>query len=386
MNILLVTESYWPNADGGALFERRLVQGLISKGHSVSVWAPSKNFTNYLEQDDSYTIYRERAVTMPFNKKYKVTLFPWVHTKKIFKLVKPDVIHIHNPALLGRTAIKYANRHGIPVLTTNHLMPENVLLNIKGSSWYYGWFYKRFWSYLVKFCNRAQFVTTPTPTALAFLKKYGLKSRSEAVTNGVDTAVFRPMPRDKAIAKKYGLADKPTLLYLGRVDGEKRLDLIIKSLPEVLKHSDCQLVIAGFGNAMEDLKQLCAREGVAQNVIFTGFIDEADKPKIYNLSDIFIISSPAELQSIVTLEAMASAKPVIAVDVAALHELVQNNKNGYLFDEDNYKMLAQKIILLIGNAAKLKEFGQKSLDIIMKKHTTQITFNRYESILEEISR
>ena len=147
MNILLVTESYWPNADGGALFERRLVQGLISKGHSVSVWAPSKNFTNYLEQDDSYTIYRERAVTMPFNKKYKVTLFPWVHTKKIFKLVKPDVIHIHNPALLGRTAIKYANRHGIPVLTTNHLMPENVLLNIKGSSWYYGWFYKRFWSY-----------------------------------------------------------------------------------------------------------------------------------------------------------------------------------------------------------------------------------------------
>ncbi len=384
MKILLVTESYWPNADGGALFERRLVKGLISKGHEVSVWAPAKNFKNYTEQDGNYDIYREMAVTLPVNKKYKVSIFPGIHTKNIFSITNPDVVHIHNPAFLGRTAMKYANRHNIPVLATNHLMPENVLMNIKGSGWYYNWFYKRFWNYLVKFHNRAQYVTTPTQTALDFLIKYGLKSPSKAVTNGIDTAVFKPAPKDKKVAKKYGIANKPTILYLGRVDGEKRIDLIIKAMPNILKEMDSQLVIAGYGNAMDELKKLSNKLRVSNSVVFTGFIDEEDKPAIYNLSDVFVISSPAELQSIVTLEAMASSKPVIAVDVAALHELVHNGENGYLFKEDDHKELADKITKILKNAKIMKEFGSESMNIIKSHHSTTITFDEYESILEEI--
>jgi len=385
MKILLVTESYWPNADGGALFERRLVKGLIGKGHEVSVWAPAKNFRNYIENDDGYSIHREMAVTLPVNKKYKVSLLPAMHTRRIFDQVKPDVIHIHNPALLGRTAMKYANRHKIPVLATNHLMPENVLMNIKGSGWYYKWFYQRFWNYLVKFHNRAQFVTTPTQTALDFLLKHGLKTPSKAVTNGIDTEVFRPAKKDLKIAKKYNLSTKPTILYLGRVDGEKRIDLIIKAMPSVLKKVDSQLVIAGFGNAMDELKNLATKLGVSKNIIFTGFIDEEDKPAIYNLSDLFVISSPAELQSIVTLEAMASSKPIIAVDIAALHELVHDNENGYLFKEDSYLELAENITKILTSPKLMKEFGQESMNIINKSHSTEITFDEYESILEKIS-
>lgn len=385
MRILLVTESYWPNADGGALFERRLVKGLITKGHDLTVWAPSKNFKNYLEKDGDYKIFREMAVTMPFNRKYKVSILPWIHTRKIFKLSKPDVVHIHNPALLGRTAIKYANRHNIPVLATNHLMPENVLLNIKGSSWYYGWFYKRFWDYLVRFHNKAQFVTTPTSTALRFLKKYGLKTKSKAVTNGIDTNLFRPGSKDHKVAQKYQIKNKPTILYLGRVDGEKRIDIIIKATAKLIKNIDCQLVIAGFGNAMDDLKKLSANLGVDDKIVFTGFIEEDDKPAIYNLCDLFVISSPAELQSIVTLEAMASAKPIVAVDVAALHELVHNGENGYLFKEGDSEGLSEKLNKLLSNPVLMQKFGKKSLDIIIKNHTTNITFDAYEDIMEKIS-
>jgi glycosyltransferase involved in cell wall biosynthesis len=386
MRILLVTESYWPNADGGALFERRLVKGLIAKGNELSVWAPSKRFRNYVEQDGNYKIFREQAVTMPFNKKYKVSIFPWLHTRRIFKATNPDVVHIHNPALLGRTAIKYANRHNIPVLATNHLMPENVLLNIKGSSWYYAWFYKKFWNYLVRFHNRAQFVTTPTPTALKFLKKYGLKTQSMAVTNGIDTSVFKSRSKNSKIAQKYQIKNKPTILYLGRVDGEKRIDIIIKATANLIKSTDCQLVIAGFGNAMDDLRKLSASLGIDDKVVFTGFIEEEDKPAIYNLCDLFVISSPAELQSIVTLEAMACAKPIVAVDVAALHELVHNGENGYLFKEDDSNELSEKLKKLLSSKSLMQKFGKKSLDIIIKNHTTKITFDTYENILEKISK
>lgn len=384
MKILFVTESYWPNADGGALFERRLVQGMIERGHEVRVWAPAKGFHSYQEHDGKSLVYRERAYTLPFNKKYKVSFWPKPHRARIFRQFQPDVVHIHNPFMLGRAAMSYANRHNIPVVATNHLMPENFLLNLKGSSWYYGWFYKRFWNYLVKFHNRAQFVTTPTPTALDFLLKYGLKSPSKAVTNGIDMAVFHPGISTTKLKTKLKLADKPTLLYLGRVDGEKRIDIIIKALPKLRTKVDCQLVIAGFGVALDELKKLAQSLRVDDVVIFTGYLDEADKPVIYNAADVFVISSPAELQSIVTLEAMASAKPVVSVDVAALHELVHDGKNGYLFAENNSTELADKLARLLTDPKKLQAFGEASLQIVAKHHSTQITFDEYEAIYNKI--
>lgn len=384
MRILLVTESYWPNADGGALFERRLVKGLVDRGHELAVWAPASKFKSYVQTDGNYDIYREQAVTMPFNRKYKVSLIPSLRTKKIFKEFKPDAIHIHNPALLGRTAMRYANRHHIPVLATNHLMPENVFMNIKKHNNYSKWLYKKFWKYLVNFHNRAQFVTTPTQTALDYLIKNGLKTPSKAVTNGIDTAVFKPLKRSASIAKKYGIKDKPTVLYLGRVDGEKSIDVIIRAVAKLNDQAECQLVIAGFGNALESLKKLSKDLKIEKNVVFTGFIDEKDKPMIYNLCDVFVISSPAELQSIVTLEAMASAKPIIAVDVAALHELAHDGENGYLFKKNDFKDLAKKIEKIISDSKIMKKFGNESLNIINKSHSTQITFDEYENILKNL--
>ena len=137
---------------------------------------------------------------------------------------------------------------------------------------------------------------------------------------------------------------------------------------------------------MEDLKKLSTNLGVGNNVVFTGFIDESDKPAMYNLSDLFVISSPAELQSIVTLEAMASAKPIVAVDVAALHELVHNGENGYLFKENDHVELAQKIEKILLNPKICKKFGKESLDIILENHSTEITFDKYNKILEGLNK
>ena len=82
---------------------------------------------------------------------------------------------------------------------------------------------------------------------------------------------------------------------------------------------------------------------------------------------------------------MSSAKPVIAVDVAALHELVHNNENGYLFKSGDSGELAEKIIKILTDAKLMKKFGKESLEIIRKSHSTKITFDEYEKILEEIS-
>lgn len=378
MKVLVVTESYWPNADGGALFERRLVLGLRALGDDVAVVAPSTGWKRYVEVDGPYSIYRERAITFWANTKYKVTFWPYWRMRQIIRRERPDVIHIHNTYLLGLAARHWARRYRIPLVATNHFMPENALLNLRGSRLLYGPLHRLIWAGLVWFHNGCDFVTSPTPTAVGLLKRYGLKAPAEAISNGIDMSVFRPGQNTKALVAKLGLAtDRPIVLYVGRVDGEKRLDILIKALPLILKQQKVQLVIAGFGKAMESLQIQAQALGVRDDIIFTGYLDEPDKPLLYNTASVFTISSPAELQSIVTLEAMASGLPIVAVDVAALKELCHDGENGFLFGENDYRQLADKVLEILASLKLKKDFGAQSIKIVQSSHDTNVTVKRY---------
>ena len=97
-----------------------------------------------------------------------------------------------------------------------------------------------------------------------------------------------------------------------------------------------------------------------------------------------MISSPAELQSIVTLEAMATARPVVAVDVAALKELVHDGENGYLFSENQHQELAKRLIDLLRDDVKRTSFGKESLKIVQTSHSTDVMFDTYEAIYKKL--
>ncbi len=379
MKILVVTESYWPNADGGAQFERRLVLGLAADGHEVSVWAPATKFASYTETDGPYEIHRERAVTFWANQKYKVSFLPFWHARTLIRAQRPDIIHIHNCYWMGLAAMFWARRYRIAVLATNHFMPENALLNLRGTEVLYRPLHRLIWSYLVWFHNRANLVTSPTPTAVKLLVDHGLKTRAEAISNGIDTAIFHSgIPTSDVKAKYHIATDKPVLLYIGRLDGEKRIDLIISAFAAVHAKHPAQLVLCGFGKSMDQLKAQAAQLGIESDVVFTGYLDEADKPAVYNTGDVFIISSPAELQSIVTLEAMATGLPVVAVDVAALKELCHDGENGFLFPENDVPALTDRLTRLLADPALMKRFGAESKRIIQEHHTTQVMFHNYE--------
>ncbi len=380
MKVLVVTESYWPNADGGALFERRLVLGLIGRGNQVSVWAPGPKFKSYDEQDGPYVIHREKGVLFLANRKYKVSLFPFIKAYRVIRAERPDVIHIHNAYWMGLFTMFWARLLKIPVLATNHFMPENALLNLKGTDFVYKPLERFIWSFLVWFHNRADFVTSPTPTAVKLLVDHGLKAPHEPISNGIDTKVFHPRQDTGAVAAKYQIAtDRPVLIYVGRLDGEKRLDLIISALPLIKLQQNVQLVMVGSGKAMNDLKAQANKLGVADDIIFTGYIDEDEKPVIYNAASVFVISSPAELQSIVTLEAMATGLPIISVDVAALKELCHDDQNGFLFPRDDFKALAERVNKLLPDKALMSSFSKESMNIVQSLHSTDVTFEKYET-------
>ena len=94
MKILFATESYYPNIDGGAVAQHRLVHELVKRGNEVGVLAPGFSFKNSVEQDNGSTIFRLRGVTLPFymNNKYHFSPFPIFQLKEIIKTFKPDVV------------------------------------------------------------------------------------------------------------------------------------------------------------------------------------------------------------------------------------------------------------------------------------------------------
>lgn len=93
--------------------------------------------------------------------------------------------------------------------------------------------------------------------------------------------------------------------------------------------------------------------------------------------------SPNELQSLSTLEAMASGKPIVAVDAGALNELCHNDENGYLVYPDDVSGFARALDMLLDNPKRLKEFGKKSREIA-ETHDEKIVIPQFEKLYKQV--
>jgi len=176
-------------------------------------------------------------------------------------------------------------------------------------------------------------VVGPTRTAAEMLKKVGLKPPVSSISCGVDINLFHLDPSVDRVAWHAGNGIDPThkvFLFVGRVDREKRLDVIIRAI-NLLDREDIEFVIAGNGAAKTDLMALVKGLGLEEKVRFTGFIPSTDLPSVLNSIDIYTMPSEAEILSIASLQAMACARPMLVADAVALPELVTANGNGLLF-------------------------------------------------------
>ena len=168
------------------------------------------------------------------------------------------------------------------------------------------------------------------------------------------------------------------------MDKEKRVEVILHALSEILRTNNVHLVLAGIGEEKQNLEILSEKLDVQKSVTFTGFVPDEDLQNIYRVADIFVIAGIAELQSIVTMEAMASGLPIVAVNAMALPELVHDGKNGFLFPIDDNQTLAQKVTTILLDNKLQKKMSEESLEII-KAHDMNQIIKKYESIYYEIT-
>ncbi len=382
MRILLATESYYPNIDGGAIARRNLVIRLKRSGHDVAVVAPGLHPKHYEEEIDGIKLFRVCGRTLPIYPDYKFCIFPLREVRRIINEFEPDVIDLNSHYPIGMSALVCAKKRGIPTIGTVHVQPENMLMAVQKARFMLPILERMAWFYIITVFNRCDHVTSVSQTAINMLREHGLTVDARPISSGIDLKVFKPGNNGDHLREKFSIPSKPVVLYTGRISGEKRLDVLVRAMPLVLEKTDAHLVICGSGREKINMENLVEKLGISDNVTFTGFLSNEEFPDIYNIADLFAIPSESELQSIVTLEALASGLPVVAANKDALPELVKNPENGFLFEPGNSRDLAEKIVEILSSDDLRSSMSRKSLEIV-QEHSIENTITQYEELYKE---
>lgn len=386
MNILFAADTYYPSVNGASYFAQRLASMLATRGHRVSAIIPSQKFSNTTSVHEGVMLYGVHSVSIPVYPGFRLS--PSVFIKKsiedIIAQVQPDVVHIQDHFMIGKIAALTAKSRGIPVVGTNHFMPENLIHYFHLPKPASNQLKKFGWDQFFDVYETLDAVTTPTTTAARLIREMGFHKEVVAISCGIDCGRFAQGTAREDVLQKYGIPNnKPVALYVGRLDKEKRIETIIHVLPTVLRSVDMHLVLVGKGKLRDELEGLVKELGVAEHVTFAGFVADEDLPEVYRAADVFIIAAVAELQSIVTMEAMASGLPVLAADAVALPELVHHGENGYLFTDGDSKTLAQYMVTILSDAKLRSRMAQASLEII-RAHDSASTIAQYEAVYNQV--
>ena len=379
--IILASETYPPDVNGAAIFVKRLATMLAENGHEVMVIVPGTTNKDKLEKvKPNLREFRVKTISIkPIHPHFRAVWKAGL-TKKIEKAVldfKPDIIHIHNHIMIGRTCLKVAKKHHIPIMGTNHFMPDNLIEYFPGflsktASHY-------MWMDFITVYNRLAYVTAPTHVALKMIKDLGLKAPSEVISNGIDLSHFKKIKTDKKIYTKFGLTpETPIFLFVGRLEKDKNIDIVLRALALNKKKMDVQMIVVGEGRDANAFRRLADKLKLSDRVIFTGKVSDAVLEQLYSVANVYIGSGSAELQGLAVMEAMANGLPVLAANAVALPELVKDGKNGYLFELDPPD-LARKMVRIMKDGKKLKAMAAQSLKLI-KYHSKEKTRESFEKL------
>lgn len=386
MRILIAGVTYYPAPNGQARATVNLAEGLVRLGHEVMMVLPSDRKSAYAEERNGVQMRGLKSVNLKlWHPDAYYSPFPNKSIRTLFDEFHPDIVHIEDHYPLTRYVARLAHRRGIKVVGSNHFMPENLAPYIPGYAQLkpiYEWI---LWHWMLETFNRLDAVTAPSKTAADLLREQGLRVPVFPISGGIslerfylDSSVDR-----KVCCERYGLdPDRVVFLFVGRIDEEKRLDVILRALQH-LRRDDIQFCVAGHGAALGKLKKMAQEFALGKRVHFTGFVPNEDLPCLINSCDAFVMPSEAELLSIASLEAMACGRPMLAANAVALPELVSDGVNGYLFKPGDDVDAVRCMEKLADHPELWADMGEVSIERA-QPHGLESILHRNEALYEMV--
>jgi glycosyltransferase involved in cell wall biosynthesis len=283
---------------------------------------------------------------------------------EIARLHNIDVFHAHmaNAHILAGLAGSLTNK---PVVATIHGMDfSSCELGIARAAE----------SHLITNCQEAY----------AQVLAMGIAAKQVSlVHNGVDTKLFSPEGDRTEFRKRIGLDENvPLVAFAGRLDEEKGPDLFLRAAHYVhFRRPDIHYAIVGNGTMKDELKKMCKLFGLKKHVHFIDW--QRDMANVYRSLDILVHTSRSDGTSLVLLEAMACATPVVAIAVGGVREIVEEKVTGLIAGREDWEAVGCLILELFSNVNWMKSIGSAARKRVQKKFDVATNTEKVANILRQ---
>jgi glycosyltransferase involved in cell wall biosynthesis len=374
MRILMLNYEFPPLGGGGSNACYYLLKEFSKMDINVDLITSSANGISEIEtMDESVTIYK-----VPIHKKdihywtqKEILSYSWKANNKVKELMEMhhyDVIHAFFTIPCG--ALAYLYKKKVPFVVS--LRGSDV----PGFNERFGVQYVFLKPMIKEIWKKADAVVANSEGLKELALETNPQQAISVIHNGIDISEFTPNDRKKTDGYLQ-------LICVSRLIERKGIRYLLQAIGE-LKHEKIRLTIVGEGNQLLELKNLTSKLNIEDKVVFKGYLDHSKLAEAYQQSDIFVLPSLNEGMSNAVLEAMASGLPIITTDTGGTVELLDDN--GLIVGMQDSESIANAIMQLIKDPAKISEMGEKSrtmAETLSWRHVAQKYLNVYrENILD----
>jgi phosphatidylinositol alpha 1,6-mannosyltransferase len=291
MRIAIVAESFLPAINGVTNSILRVIEHMTSRGHEVTVIAPSPGVTAY----GKARIIRVPSFGFPRYPELRIG-HSRAFVRDVLREIKPDLVHLGSPAVLGAASLSAAQDLGIPSIA----IYQTDLAGF-ASRYHMGLAGRSIWRYIASIHKRADLTLAPSTAAVWDLRERGVDNVVRWM-RGVDLERFNPSFRDAELRKSLAPDGQLIIGFVGRLAREKQ----IERLKGLCRMPHIRVVIVGDGPMRVKL------ERELKGAIFTGFKSGEELSKLYASFDVFVHTGQDETFCQAVQEALASGVPVVA--------------------------------------------------------------------------
>jgi len=348
------------------------VKTLVSAGYRTTV-------TCYYEYNSSLVSRMEGTgakVVLMSLKRSDGILALMANLSKIFKELKPDVVHV-----------QYIAPGLIPIIAARLSGVKRVFATVHQPGRPYGWKSKLLIRIAAQLCD-AFFCNSKSVEKSWFgdcqildPEKIDVMRKHFTIYNGVDSDRIEGIVKQtdkEGLKESLNIKDKKVVGVIGRLREEKGQFILLESIKKVVEEMpDAALLVVGDGADRAYLEQAAVELGVNDHVIWLGQKDPDEVFALYGVIDLVVVPSLFEGFGLTAAEAMTAGKPVVASNVDGLREVIQDGISGLLVPPGNSKALGQAILELLANPAKAASMGERGKKIV----ETEFSLCRFQSAI-----
>lgn len=298
-------------------------------------------------------------------------LFSWIKVT-VRSICRHNTVHVitchaYPPFIHAIAAVSIAKKLHIPVLVEWHGIPKIQLYSLRETCG------ALLFPFSLFFLRSATAMRTVSTTVTNRLKNFGIAKshihQIEAVY--IDADIFKP-----AVSEKHH-----TLLFCGRIDANKRLDLCIRSLVDL---PAATLAVMGDGPLRHAMQKFAQRLSVADRVTWLGYIeDPAEVATIIRASSVLVMLSMYEGGPRVVVESLACGVPVVATNVGLVSDVIEHKKNGVLCAHKHSSVI--EAIRYVLEHDECAEYAQTTATNIQERYSRKRLMEQYVDVLKECS-